>query len=43
MTATAQQIKADRGEIDSDDKTFQEMQKRTKNLPNRKGPVNKTQ
>lgn len=37
------QVKADRGEVDSDDKTFEAMQAKTKNLPNREGPVNKTQ
>ncbi|RMJ21938.1 hypothetical protein PHISP_07187 [Aspergillus sp. HF37] len=36
-------VKADRGEIETDDKTFQAMQDKTKNLPNREGPVNKTQ
>lgn len=38
-----QQVKADRGEVDSDDKNFGAMQERTKGLPNRDGPVNKTQ
>lgn len=37
------QVKADRGEVESDDKSFDEMQRRTKDLPNREGPVNKTQ
>ncbi|PWY72206.1 hypothetical protein BO94DRAFT_539330 [Aspergillus sclerotioniger CBS 115572] len=36
-------VKADRGEVDSDDKSFGAMQERTKGLPNRDGPVNKTQ
>ncbi|KAI2814270.1 hypothetical protein CBS63078_9355 [Aspergillus niger] len=36
-------VKADRGEVDSDDKNFGAMQERTKGLPNRDGPVNKTQ
>ncbi|KAJ5102048.1 hypothetical protein NUU61_004270 [Penicillium alfredii] len=36
-------VKADRGEIESDDATFEALQDRTKHLPNRKGPVNKTQ
>ncbi|KAF4290724.1 hypothetical protein KXV50_001247 [Aspergillus fumigatus] len=36
-------VKADRGELDSDDKDFQSLQSRTKDLPNRSGPVNKTQ
>lgn len=38
-----QQVKADRGEIESDDKTFEGMQERTKNLLNGKGPLNKPQ
>ncbi|BCS01900.1 uncharacterized protein AKAW2_60164A [Aspergillus luchuensis] len=36
-------VKADRGEVDSDDNNFGAMQERTKGLPNRDGPVNKTQ
>ncbi|PWY79065.1 hypothetical protein BO83DRAFT_376547 [Aspergillus eucalypticola CBS 122712] len=36
-------VKADRGEVDSDDNNFSAMQERTKGLPNRDGPVNKTQ
>ncbi|OOF91639.1 hypothetical protein ASPCADRAFT_9563 [Aspergillus carbonarius ITEM 5010] len=36
-------VKADRGEVDSDDQSFGAMQERTKGLPNRDGPVNKTQ
>ncbi|RHZ60244.1 hypothetical protein CDV55_101769 [Aspergillus turcosus] len=36
-------VKADRGEIDSDDKDFESLQSKTKDLPNRSGPVNKTQ
>lgn len=43
LSLTVQQVKADRGEIESDDKTFEAMQNKTKNLPNRQGPVNKTQ
>ncbi|CAL5873361.1 uncharacterized protein PFLUO_LOCUS7633 [Penicillium psychrofluorescens] len=37
------EVKADRGEIESDDKTFEGMQERTKNLLNGKGPLNKPQ
>ncbi|RAH74009.1 uncharacterized protein BO66DRAFT_434998 [Aspergillus aculeatinus CBS 121060] len=36
-------VKADRGDIDSDDKDFATLQERTKGLPNRAGNVNKTQ
>ncbi|EAW14439.1 uncharacterized protein ACLA_074760 [Aspergillus clavatus NRRL 1] len=36
-------VKADRGEVDSDDKDFSSLQDRTKGLPNRSGSVNKTQ
>ncbi|GFF42170.1 hypothetical protein IFM61606_01858 [Aspergillus udagawae] len=36
-------VKADRGELDSDDKDFESLQNRTKDLPNRSGPVNKSQ
>ncbi|KAJ5610945.1 methyltransferase domain family protein [Penicillium lagena] len=35
-------VKADRGEIESTDKSWLEMQERTKNMPNRKAPVHKT-
>lgn len=37
------QVKADRGEVDGDDEYFEAMQSKTKDLPNRQGPVNKTQ
>ncbi|KAJ5165930.1 hypothetical protein N7492_006226 [Penicillium capsulatum] len=36
-------VKADRGEIDSNGENIGEMQEKTKHLPNREGPVNKTQ
>ncbi|OJJ51165.1 hypothetical protein ASPZODRAFT_12004 [Penicilliopsis zonata CBS 506.65] len=36
-------VKADRGEIDNADSDFSKMQAKTKDLPNRSGPVNKTQ
>ncbi|KAJ9209696.1 hypothetical protein DTO166G4_8686 [Paecilomyces variotii] len=34
-------VKADRGEIDSNQETIDKLQEGTKNLPNREGPVNK--
>ena len=37
------QVKADRGEVESDGKDMKEMQEKTKDLPNREGFVNKTQ
>lgn len=37
----SQQVKADRGELDSESQSFEEMQKETKDLPNRGDPVNK--
>lgn len=43
LTMTVNQVKADRGEIESDGRDFDEMQRKTKDLPNRGGPVNKTQ
>ncbi|KAJ5811640.1 hypothetical protein N7474_007941 [Penicillium riverlandense] len=36
-------VKADRGEVDTDDKAFQAMQERKKNVLNGKGPLNKPQ
>lgn len=37
------EVKADRGEIESQGDTIEQMQEKTKHLPNREGPVNKTQ
>lgn len=36
-------VKADRGELESDGRNMNELQDRTKHLPNRSGPVNKSQ
>lgn len=36
-------VKADRGDLDNDCPSFAEMERKTKDLPNRKGHVNKTQ
>lgn len=43
LTMSVNQVKADRGELESDARDFEEMQKKTKDLPNREGPVNKSQ
>lgn len=36
-----EQVKADRGEIETDDLAFQAIEEWTKHLPNRENPVNK--
>lgn len=44
MTANErEQVKADRGELESDARNMNEMQQKTKDLPNRPGFVNKSQ